>query len=69
LPSWSRRRVLELAPVLWRQTVAQPEVQQRLEGNNLPPRQPRSAHGDIFVSFRDYRLNGYTDRAHVARRR
>jgi hypothetical protein len=33
LPSWSSRRVLELAPVLWRQTLEQPEVQQRLDGN------------------------------------
>jgi hypothetical protein len=33
LPSWSCRRVLELAPVAWRQTIEQAEVQQRLEHN------------------------------------
>jgi hypothetical protein len=33
LPSWSSRRVLELAPVSWPQTVENPEVQQRLAGN------------------------------------
>jgi hypothetical protein len=32
-PSWPRSRVLELAPVRWRQTVARPDVQQRLDVN------------------------------------
>jgi hypothetical protein len=33
LPSWSSRRVLELAPVSWRQTFEQRETQQRLQPN------------------------------------
>ena len=33
MPSWPRSRVLELAPVHWRQTLARPEVQQRLDAN------------------------------------
>jgi len=33
LPSWSSRRVLELAPVCWRQTVEHAEVQQQLADN------------------------------------
>jgi transposase len=33
MPSWPRSRVLELAPVHWRQTVARPEVQQQLDVN------------------------------------
>jgi transposase len=33
MPSWPRSRVLELAPVNWRQTLARPEVEQRLEAN------------------------------------
>jgi len=33
LPSWSSKRVLELAPAYWPQTVQDPEVQQRLEAN------------------------------------
>lgn len=33
VPSWPRRRVLELAPVSWRQTMARPDVQQRLDAN------------------------------------
>jgi transposase len=33
MPSWPLNRVLELAPVHWRQTVARPEVQQRLDAN------------------------------------
>ena len=33
MPNWPRSRVLELAPVNWRQTLARPEVEQRLEAN------------------------------------
>ena len=33
IPSWPRSRVLELAPVNWRQTHSRPEVEQRLEAN------------------------------------
>jgi len=33
LPRWSSRRVLERAPVSWRQTVERPEVQQRFADN------------------------------------
>ena len=33
IPSWPRSRVLELAPVQWRQTLARPEVLQRLDAN------------------------------------
>ncbi len=33
MPSWPRSRVLELAPVHWRQTVARADVHQRLEAN------------------------------------
>jgi len=33
LPSWPHRRVLELAPVHWNQTVEQQDTQQRLAGN------------------------------------
>jgi hypothetical protein len=32
-PSWPRSRVLELAPVQWRQTLTRPEVLQRLHAN------------------------------------
>jgi transposase len=33
LPSWPRKRVLELAPLHWKQTREQPEAQQRLAAN------------------------------------
>jgi transposase len=33
LPSWPRRRVLELAPVHWKQTREQGDAQQRLAAN------------------------------------
>ena len=33
VPSWPRSRVLELAPVSWRQTTARPDVQQRFGAN------------------------------------
>jgi transposase len=33
MPSWPRSRVLELAPVHWRQTLERPDVQQRLNAN------------------------------------
>ena len=33
LPSWSARRVLDLAPVNWRQTLEQEDAQQRLAAN------------------------------------
>jgi len=33
LPSWSSKRVLELAPAYWQQTLEDPEVQRRLEAN------------------------------------
>jgi transposase len=33
IPSWSRSRVLELAPVSWRQTEARTDLQQRLAAN------------------------------------
>ena len=33
MPGWPRSRVLELAPVNWRQPLARPEVEQRLEAN------------------------------------
>jgi len=33
LPSWPRHRVLELAPAYWRQTLEQPETQQKLLAN------------------------------------
>jgi hypothetical protein len=33
VPSWSSKRVLELAPAYWRQTLEDPEVQRRLEAN------------------------------------
>lgn len=33
LPDWPARRVLDLAPVAWRQTLEQPEAQQRLAAN------------------------------------
>jgi transposase len=33
LPSWSRRRVLELAPLNWKQTLEHPDAQQRLDAN------------------------------------
>jgi transposase len=33
LPDWPARRALELAPVAWRQTLEQPEAQQRLAAN------------------------------------
>jgi transposase len=33
LPSWPRRRVLELAPVNWKQTLQNPDAQQRLDAN------------------------------------
>ena len=33
LPRWSQRRVLELAPASWRQTLEQPDTQQRLAAN------------------------------------
>jgi len=33
MPSWPRSRVLELAPMLWRQTLERPDVQQRLDAN------------------------------------
>ena len=33
MPSWPQRRVLELAPMRWRQTVARADVQQRLDAN------------------------------------
>jgi hypothetical protein len=33
LPSWSSQRVLELAPAYWLQTLADPEVQRRLDAN------------------------------------
>jgi hypothetical protein len=44
LPSWPRHRVLELAPAYWKQTLEQPETQQKLHANlfrrvalGLPP--------------------------------
>jgi len=33
LPSWPARRVLELAPINWRQTLEQSDTQQRLAAN------------------------------------
>jgi len=33
LPGWPKHRVLELAPANWKATVAQPAVQQALDGN------------------------------------
>jgi transposase len=33
LPTWSRHRVLELAPAYWKQTLEQPETQQKLDAN------------------------------------
>jgi transposase len=33
LPSWPRHRVLELAPAYWKQTLEQPETQQKLNAN------------------------------------
>ena len=33
LPRWPRRRVLELAPVNWEETLQQEETQQRLTAN------------------------------------
>jgi transposase len=33
IPSWPQRRVLELSPASWRQTIAQPETQRRLDTN------------------------------------
>jgi transposase len=33
LPSWPRKRVLELAPLHWKQTLEQPEAQERLAPN------------------------------------
>jgi hypothetical protein len=33
LPSWPRRRVLELAPVYWTETLKQEDAQQRLAAN------------------------------------
>jgi transposase len=33
LPSWSSKRLLELAPAYWPQTLADPEVQRRLDAN------------------------------------
>ena len=33
LPSWPKKRVIELAPAYWKQTVATPEVQARLAAN------------------------------------
>jgi transposase len=33
MPSWPRSRVLELAPVHWRQTLEGPEILQRLDAN------------------------------------
>lgn len=33
LPGWPRKRILELAPAYWRQTLAQPETQARLDAN------------------------------------
>jgi transposase len=33
MPSWPRSRAFELAPLHWRQTVARPDVQQRLDVN------------------------------------
>ena len=33
LPSWPRSRVLELAPAYWKQTLEQPEAQQKLAAN------------------------------------
>ena len=33
LPSWPKKRVIELAPAYWKQTLATPEVQERLAAN------------------------------------
>ena len=33
LPGWPRRRVLELAPAYWQQTLEQPDTQERLAAN------------------------------------
>jgi len=33
LPDWSNRRVLELAPMYWKQTLEQPDTQERLAAN------------------------------------
>ena len=33
LPAWPNRRVLELAPAYWKQTLEQPDTRQRLEAN------------------------------------
>ena len=33
LPSWPRSRVLELAPAYWKQTLEQPETQEKLAAN------------------------------------
>jgi hypothetical protein len=47
LPDWPARRVLKLAPVAWRQTLEQPDAQQRLAAN--PFRALSSAaHADIL---------------------
>ena len=35
LPSWKRDRILELAPVNWRQTLQKPETQQQLQRRQL----------------------------------
>lgn len=33
LPSWPRSRVVELAPVSWRETLQKPEAQEQLAAN------------------------------------
>lgn len=35
LPTWPRRRVLQLAPAYWRQTMQRPDVQAQLEANGF----------------------------------
>src|SRR3972149_9241547 len=43
LPRWPKRRVLELAPAFWQQTLEQEGTQQRLPRPRLPQGAPRGA--------------------------
>ena len=59
MPSWPRSRVLELAPVHWRQTLARPEVLAATRGQHLPSRQPRPV-SRLSGPCRRCSMNGYT---------
>jgi transposase len=49
LPNWPKHNVLELAPMLWKQTREQPQTQQRLAAARLLGRFDRSHESEAIA--------------------